>query len=52
MLACAGMAAAATLLMAGTAFGQSGAAPRMALNIALTGTASGSTNAAGSPAKS
>jgi arabinogalactan endo-1,4-beta-galactosidase len=51
MLACAGLAAAATLLTAGPAFGQSGGAPRMALNIALTGTASGSTNATGSPAR-
>src|SRR6516225_12395214 len=49
--ACAGLVVAAALLVAPAALGQSSKAPRMALNIALTGTASGSTNATGSPAR-
>jgi arabinogalactan endo-1,4-beta-galactosidase len=50
VLAGVGLAAAATLLIAGTALGQGGDTPRMALNVALTGTASASTSATGSPA--
>jgi arabinogalactan endo-1,4-beta-galactosidase len=50
-LACAGLATAAALLIAPAAFGQRAEAPRTALNVALTGTASGSTNASGSPAR-